>query len=599
MTYVRRLKAVGAVLALAAIVTNAHVWGDSQKTSKDKARSSKDTPAADVVEDLTPSKFANGDAISYRTSGGETLFALQLKPRLDAIPAKPLDLLVMVDTSASQAQGPLASAIALTERFAALAGERDRISLWTANIPAATNDLTRGFKPAKSPGMTDGVEALKQEVPLGDTDLKDALTRAAASFDSTSDRRHAIVFLGDGMSIHNPLSALERAKLTLPLVAKEIEFVGVPLGPRVDGANLNGLASGTGGSVHSWISKEKMDDLVRDVYASLATPVLYPTSIDFGATVAEAFPTTLPPLRGDAPTLVIGKVKNGSSISYTIQGRLGEQPVKIEKTEQLPGAEMDNFFLVGAFEQWKNGKDQPALVRADRALAYAYQQSQVVRADLHSKAEWAMSRDNWEAAKNLLEQAKKLDANDAEAEGGLQIIEQLRSGALKKETLREDLKRQNHALSQVLAMRLREREPAAAQAPANQPPAQVPFADSLIQEQKNRIKVEEQRVGEIVAESEKQARQVLGSDPDAAKDILKRTYNAVRDNPDLGDSARQGLMLRLESSLRSVEMQGGRIKSEQDEHYSDWRLLRCIKTSIWAWRSSKNGRGAGCSSSRT
>ena len=71
----------------------------------------------DVAEDLTPSKFANGDAISYRTSAGETLFALQLKPRLDALPTKPLDLLVMVDTSASQAQGPLASAIAITEQL--------------------------------------------------------------------------------------------------------------------------------------------------------------------------------------------------------------------------------------------------------------------------------------------------------------------------------------------------------------------------------------------------------------------------------------------------------------------------------------------------
>ena len=110
MTYVRRLKAVGAVLALAAIVTNAHVWGDSQKSSKDKARGNQSDSAADVAEDLTLSRFASGSSISYRTSAGETLFALQLKPRLDALQAKPLDLLVMVDTSASQAQGPLASA---------------------------------------------------------------------------------------------------------------------------------------------------------------------------------------------------------------------------------------------------------------------------------------------------------------------------------------------------------------------------------------------------------------------------------------------------------------------------------------------------------
>ena len=156
MTYVRRLRAVGAVLALTAIVTNAHVWGDSQKSLKNKGRSSQENQAAGG-EDLTPSKFANGDAISYRTSAGETLFALQLKPRLDALPAKPLDLLVMIDTSASQAQGPLASAIKITEQLAAAAGANDRLAVWTANIPAATTDVTRGFKPAKSQALADGI----------------------------------------------------------------------------------------------------------------------------------------------------------------------------------------------------------------------------------------------------------------------------------------------------------------------------------------------------------------------------------------------------------------------------------------------------------
>ena len=171
---------------------------------------------------------------------------------------------------------------------------------------------------------------------------------------------------------------------------------------------------------------------------------------------------------------MIGKLKSGNSVSYAIQGRLGDQPVKIEATQELAAPEMDNFFLVGVFEQWKNGKDQPALVSTDRALTYAYQQSQLVRADLHDKAEWAMGRNNWEAAKNLFEQAKKLDANDAEADGGLKIIEQLRSGALKKETLADDLKRQNQAFSEVVAKRFNQQPPAAPKASGAQPPVPVP-----------------------------------------------------------------------------------------------------------------------------
>jgi tetratricopeptide (TPR) repeat protein len=568
MTYVRRLRAVGAVLALAAVVTNAHVWGDSQKSAKDNLRSAAQSPAADVAEDLTPSKFTNGDAISYRTSAGETLFALQIKPRLDALPAKPLDLLVMIDTSASQARGPLASAIKIAETLANAAGEQDRVSIWTVNIPAATVDLTRGFKPAKSQGLSDGLAKLQDEYPSGDTDLKNALTKASESFDAGANRRRAIVFLGDGMSIHNPLAAAERSKVAAALVAKEIGFVGVPLGPRVDGVTLNSLAAGTGGSVISLASGDKITELARDISASLATPVLYPTSRFevAGGAAEEVFPTTLPPLRGDAATLVIGKLKSGNSISYSIQGRLGDQAVKIEKTEHVDSPEMDNFFLVGAFEQWKNGKDQPALIRADKALAYAYQQSQVVRADLHTKAEWAMSKDNWEAAKELFEQAKKLDPADLEADSSLKLIEQLRTGAIKRESIRDESSKQKAYMMQLLAKRQNQQPPTPAPVAGQpQPPVPVPTTDDLIQEQKRRIAVEEQRIGEIVNDSIRQAVRILYDDPDAAHDILKRTYATVRDNPDLGDRVRQSLLDSVEGALRDVDLKAGRIKLEQDE----------------------------------
>ena len=38
MTYVHRLKAAGALLAVAAVITNAHVWGEPTKQTKVKRR---------------------------------------------------------------------------------------------------------------------------------------------------------------------------------------------------------------------------------------------------------------------------------------------------------------------------------------------------------------------------------------------------------------------------------------------------------------------------------------------------------------------------------------------------------------------------------
>ena len=146
------------------------------------------------------------------------------------------------------------------------------------------------------------------------------------------------------MSIHNPLAAGDRSRISTTMVAKEIEFVGVPLGPRVDGVSLNGLAAGTGGAIVSLAGGDKIDELIRDINASLATPVLYPTSFELGSSVAEAFPTVLPPLRGDAATLVM----RSRVARRVVHGRgPGDQPVKFEKTEQV-SARSGQLFPVGA-----------------------------------------------------------------------------------------------------------------------------------------------------------------------------------------------------------------------------------------------------------
>ena len=44
-------------------------------------------------------------------------------------------------------------------------------------------------------------------------------------------------------------------------------------------------------------------------------------------------------------------------------------------------------------DQWKTQKDRPALLQADRALAYASENNQLARADLVAQAEWALEKE--------------------------------------------------------------------------------------------------------------------------------------------------------------------------------------------------------------
>src|SRR5438128_4398397 len=268
MTYVRRLKAAGAVLALAAIFTNSHVWGEVDKKSPQKGHSAKvkaspEKADRDITEDLANTKFAQASVLTYRTSGGETLFVLQIKPMLDPVGPRPRDYLVMVDTSASQVKAPLNAARALTEALSAALKKEDRVAIWTVNTPAATRDLTRGFRSAKSAPVEEALAALKQEVPLGDTDLKEGLKKAIARFEGNRDRQQVILFLGDGMSVHNPITSSDRAQLCRDMVKKAIAFYPVPLGPKLDPANLHGLATGTGGSVVRLQPDERAADTLK------------------------------------------------------------------------------------------------------------------------------------------------------------------------------------------------------------------------------------------------------------------------------------------------------------------------------------------------
>src|SRR5687768_10236709 len=107
MTSVRRLAAVTAVLGAVAAFSGSNVWGypDAPKAEQGIKSGSKTLPpAADksLSEDLATSKFASRKVVSYRTRGGDLLVALQLKPALASLPARPRDMLMLVDTSASQ-----------------------------------------------------------------------------------------------------------------------------------------------------------------------------------------------------------------------------------------------------------------------------------------------------------------------------------------------------------------------------------------------------------------------------------------------------------------------------------------------------------------
>ncbi|MEI7685346.1 MAG: vWA domain-containing protein, partial [Planctomycetota bacterium] len=273
MTNARRLLSVGAFLGLVGVVSLTHGEpGRPVKTPQITAVPSYlSTPAQErnIDNSLDESRFSKGGVFTYRPRQEEQLFAVALKPALAASAVKGRDYLVMVSLSATQSGEGWQASTRIAESIVEMAGENDRVSLWTVGTPNVTKTLSKGeFLAPKNADdlkkLQAALEKLKTNYPAGDTDLKVGISKAAESFDGSESRQRILVFLGDGQSTHNPLSADDRFALCQELVAKKVGFFPVPLGSQVHPENLHGLATGTGGLVlRTRVGEELLVDCMK------------------------------------------------------------------------------------------------------------------------------------------------------------------------------------------------------------------------------------------------------------------------------------------------------------------------------------------------
>ncbi|MFO0807706.1 MAG: VWA domain-containing protein [Gemmataceae bacterium] len=588
MTTRRRLKVAGAAFALAAAVTCTQIWGDSSgdKRKKNAALSGAiRTPRdAAAVEESTAGRFDARPVVTFQTLAGELHFALQVRANTTEADARPRDLAVVVDTSASQAGFALKNARLIAEAVTKAARPGDRVAIWTINTPEATRDLAGGFQSAGSAKLTDALTYLAtREYAAGAVDLKTGLNKILRSFTAGADRRQAVLFLGDGESALNPLSDADRCALASEMTGREIAFFPVPLGNKLDAKNLHGLATGTGGMVVRMLGEDKVETFQPKLETALAAPIFYPTAASpkYSEGVTESLPNRLPPLRPDAPTLLVGIMKPSATIGLKVDGTVAGKKATVTVSEQVPASDPANYFLVNIVHQWR-GADHaaPALVRADRGLALAYEQTRLAREEALTQGHWALSQNNLGAAKKLFESAKKIDPNDTESAAGLKVVQKLLDGTLTREQIKAKLSDPKAVAAKISAGEngvvqvVRQQLPALADdPPADQlpPPAVAPGAPGaaanpgdLLELEKRRRAVQEQQTQQVVEDTIKRAHQLLGSDPDSALDLLKRQLASVRENTDLSDRLRATLASRLEAALRSGTAEGTAIKQRQE-----------------------------------
>ncbi len=573
MTRARRLLAILAGLAMVAVVCLSQSQGDSGKNAGPVIRP---VPEQNLDNELARSKFESGGIITYRTLKGENLFALQLQPKLAPQLNRKRDYLVMICNAAAQAGEPWIASTQIADAIVQTAGPDDRIALWIVSTPEQTKALTKGFLFAKEDRkqLDKAIAELKNhQWPAGTTDLKNGLAKAIASFDGGQARQRILLYLGDGQSTHNPIDAADRYALIQDMVKQRIGFFPVPLGLNFNSSNLHGLATGSGGAVlRTRVNNEKLPEALKRYQDAFAAPVLYDAQLTVPAAVTKVTPQKLPPLRADVPTLVVGRMNDAAELVFTVSGSVAgqAQPINFDMTEKVTAPEIDNYFLVSMVNQWDKAPTQPALIRADRALALAYENTRLYHGELLLSAQFALEKNDVKSALRLYEDARALDPNDAEAGAGIKLCANLQNGKLTRETIKAEMAKGDHKLAKLDkahgVVRWAQTELVAQLDKNNANQVQVPVdRDDLLQAHRDRVLIEEQRMSLTVATALQQARKELAADPDGALDYLRNTLARVKDHPDLSEPVRDALAAQLETALREIAIQGRAIKLQKAE----------------------------------
>ncbi len=494
--------------------------------------------------------------VSFTESFGGSDFAppvtaVGLRAGAAAAPAGAVDLVVLVDTSASQTGDHRGRALEAVRGLLEKARPSDRFRI--AAVDVTCTPLDTGFSPAASPEIRAALQALSDRTPLGSTDIVGVLETAANLFEAPAAGR-AIVYVGDGPGL-NGIDAVDFFALQERLRVKRIAVSSIGIGDTVNWPCLAALASATGGML--LVPEEGMParDAGARAGALAIAPVLWPEDVVLSAkspaSEYRGLPGRLPPLRSDRDSILLvgGKLDEGRldlSLESPAEGHR-----KRAATVSVPRAEprQEHAYLGELFRNAfpNNGAFLPLVGREGLDLARSTIRSEA--AALATLAKQAEATGAHDSALRLAVASLRRDPDNVDAA-------LVHTVAVKKVAAAETpvgLAREPEDAGDAPAAADTERLPAPAPAAAPRPaaPARDITNDPEELAQLNRLrKVRAQQLEQETAVRLRNARQRMAVDPDLARADLKELQRTVQASDDLDAGLRERLLRQIEISVR-------------------------------------------------
>ena len=254
-----------------------------------------------------------------------TCFALSLSPGLENSES-PSDIVVFVDTSASQTGIFKKDSIRVVKRLLEKLNTEDRVKLVAVDLDPIP--LTREFVRPDSAEMLVALENLQGRVSLGSTDMALMLDTAPAQFKG-SKRSKNVIYIGDGISRAGLLTSKRFSKALAGLVKNKIPVSSFAIGPERNMELLAALANNTGGNFFVDTDDDSsVENGAQQLSQTVHASVFWPTQVN--VPLKEFYPQQLPPMRADRDTVLVGTLENRSSVKVNVSGTVNGVEKKLE-----------------------------------------------------------------------------------------------------------------------------------------------------------------------------------------------------------------------------------------------------------------------------
>ena len=366
-----------------------------------------------ITEASQPKNGLQSSLKTYRDVDGQTYFALSLRPGISQTQQSQRDILLLVDTSASQTGLFREDSLEAVNSFVSGLREEERVHIMAIDLKVVP--MTKGFVAADSKELAKGLARLKARTPLGATDLVGGLNAAIDQFKSNN-RARSIVYIGDGMSRANAIALDELEPLVQKLTDNRVSINSFAIGVRRDLETLAVLANNSGGSLY-------MDGpAVTAQEAGVATlqlargTVVWPQEVNWPAAVTQSYPSRVPPLRFDRDTILIGTLVGKQEMALRITADVMGKSVALGCDLNPEDTSIDDYAMVPELVSMARKTDGMMLpLLGTEGLVLARQSFQASSDSLGKLGKQALARGDIEGGVELLREALRRDPGNSKA----------------------------------------------------------------------------------------------------------------------------------------------------------------------------------------